>query len=161
MIKLTIELVPSTSWFNNLRSQLANPNDWDKIRKLTYQLANYTCQICGGRGNKHPVECHEIFVYDDVNLVQTFERCVALCPQCHSVKHIGFAITQNRHVGAIQHLMLVNEWSRTQTIRYIEECFVEYHRRSRHHWKVDLSNVVRFYNTPLKDRSTTNDRASG
>ena len=64
--KLTIELVPKTSWFTNLRS-LVSKEQWDKIRNKVYWKAGYKCEICGSKGPKWPVECHEIWHYDLVN----------------------------------------------------------------------------------------------
>ena len=62
---LTVKLVPSTCWFSNVRDHVAK-STWDKLRKTTYQQAHYQCEVCGGRGKRHPVECHEIWHYDDL-----------------------------------------------------------------------------------------------
>ena len=65
-MKLTIELVPQSSWGNNLRSEAnLSKGQWDKLRKESYRKANYKCEICGEKGPKWPVECHEIWHYDD------------------------------------------------------------------------------------------------
>jgi 5-methylcytosine-specific restriction endonuclease McrA len=85
---LTIELVPKTSWCKNLRNELTQ-EDWDVLRKEAYRRAGYECEICGGRGEKWPVECHERWEYDDAANVQSLSGLVALCPKCHRVKHIG------------------------------------------------------------------------
>jgi len=61
---LTVELVPSSSWFSNVRSNVSKKT-WDFLRKSTYKKANHRCEICGGRGDKWPVECHEVWDYDD------------------------------------------------------------------------------------------------
>ena len=87
---LTIELVPSTCWFSNVRDHVSK-SIWDKLRKATYRQSNYRCEICGDRGSKHPVECHEIWHYDDDKYIQTLTGLTALCPDCHRVKHIGLA----------------------------------------------------------------------
>jgi hypothetical protein len=83
--RLSIELVPATSWFDNLRSLLP-PAEWDALRKATSQAAGHRCEICGGRGPKWPVECHERWQYDDATHVQTLTGLIALCPECHRVK---------------------------------------------------------------------------
>ncbi len=67
--KLSVELVPSSSWANNVRS-LVSKKEWDSIRKKSYQDANYRCEICHGVGRKHPVECHEIWEYNDASGVR-------------------------------------------------------------------------------------------
>ena len=66
---LTVELVPKTAWYKNLRSELPE-GKWDQLRKHSYRLAEYKCEICTGKGDKWPVECHEIWDYDDVNHIQ-------------------------------------------------------------------------------------------
>jgi hypothetical protein len=43
---LFIDLIPRTSWFNNVRSSIYN-EDWLRIRKYIYQRVNYKCECCG------------------------------------------------------------------------------------------------------------------
>src|SRR6266487_2075486 len=93
--RLTVELVPETSWYNNVRA-LVDELGWDRIRRQMYRQADYRCEICGGRGPEHPVECHEVWRYDDRTRVQLLVRMIALCPVCHQVKHIGLANGQGR-----------------------------------------------------------------
>ncbi len=93
--RLTIELVPKTSWCHNVRA-LTDELGWDRIRRQVYRQAGYRCEICGGRGPEHPVECHEVWRYDDRTRVQLLVRMIALCPACHQVKHLGLANVQGR-----------------------------------------------------------------
>lgn len=136
--ELTIELVPKTCWYTNVRSQVT-PQVWDFFRKKTYQQANYKCEICGGRGDKHPVECHEVWHYNDNCQQQTLIRLIALCPACHECKHIGFATIQGRGKIAAKHLAKVNQWSDEQALAYIEQSFDIWERRSQFKWKLDIS----------------------
>lgn len=71
---LTIELVPNTCWYSNVRSNVAK-KDWDTLRYHTYKQASHRCEICGGVGQQHPVECHEIWDYDDQQHIQTLTGC--------------------------------------------------------------------------------------
>src|SRR5574337_1863360 len=89
-MKLTIELVPQTSWMNNVRAVLTTKR-WDILRGIVADQAWNVCEICGGVGPKHPVECHEIWEYDEKNRTQKLAGMIALCPDCHMVKHFGFA----------------------------------------------------------------------
>jgi hypothetical protein len=73
MYKLSIELVPQTCWFSNVRDHV-DQKTWDILRKDTYKKANYKCEICGGVGSKHPVECHEIWDY--------YEKAYNFCWRC-------------------------------------------------------------------------------
>jgi len=80
--KLTIELIPSTSFYTNVRSILPT-KDWDRLRKESYIKANFKCQICGdvgtNQGYRHKLECHEIWVYQKDG-VQLLKELVSLCP---------------------------------------------------------------------------------
>ena len=77
---------PDTLHGVNPRNML-NKEEWDKLRKKTYKDANYTCEICGCKGKKHPVEAHERMDYDFDNLTQYFDGMIALCPTCHQIVH--------------------------------------------------------------------------
>ena len=135
--KLTIELVPKTCWYSNVRS-MVSPSDWNSLRKECYQQANYKCEICGGIGPKWPVEAHEIWHYDADNLIQKLERLISLCPSCHQVKHIGYAQVSGKGDEALQHLMSVNEWTETWAMDYVYDQFGIWRDRSIKNWEVDL-----------------------
>ncbi len=136
--RLTIELVPSSCWYTNVRSRVSRA-EWDCIRKAVYRRAGYTCEICGGTGPKHPVECHEVWRYDDDRKVQRLVRMIALCPACHRVKHIGKASVDGRYAEARRHLAQVNGWTQEQAERYVKASFRVWKRRSRHAWTLDVS----------------------
>lgn len=140
---LTIDLVPRTSWYENVRSNVP-ASDWEKLKRETFSRARYLCEVCGGRGDRWPVECHEVFTYDDEQHVQKLVRLVALCPRCHEVKHIGLAGVRGKGARAVAHLAQVNGWSVKDAELYIEACFETWHRRSCHQWKLDLSFLERF-----------------
>lgn len=136
--KLTVELVPSTAWGENLRSILTKEM-WDELRKKAYKKAKYRCEICGGKGPKWPVECHEIWHYDDASHVQTLKGLISLCPDCHSVKHLGFAHLQGRGDHSRAHLAKVNGWSQSEASQYISGVFSQWEERSKSTWELDLS----------------------
>ena len=108
--RLTVELVPISCWFSNLRSELP-PQDWDRLRRRVYRDAGYRCQTCGGRGAQHPVEAHELWTYDDHTHIQRLAGVIALWPACHEVKHIGFAGQRGHGQRAAAHLAHVNGWN--------------------------------------------------
>jgi uncharacterized membrane protein (GlpM family) len=135
--KLSIELVPKTSFFNNVRHAVSAA-EWDKIKKATYKKANYKCEICGGRGFKHPVEAHEIWHYDDEKHIQTLTGLIALCPTCHLSKHIGFAQIKGKEKEVIKQLMKVNQWNVEQTNLYLEAIWEIWYFRSRFQWQLNL-----------------------
>lgn len=142
-LRLEIELVPDTSWFNNVRAVVTRAQ-WDSIRKKVYSAAYNTCEICGGIGSKHPVECHEIWSYNDKKKLQKLEGMIALCPSCHMVKHMGLAQIQNKVEQAIKHFMKVNKLTRAHTNAYIEKAFVTWADRSQYPWTVDISHLSEY-----------------
>ena len=135
---LTIELVPATCWYTNARSHVPAA-EWDILRRAVYRRANNRCEVCGGRGHRHPVECHEVWHYDDVTRVQRLVRLTALCPPCHQVKHIGLANVQGKLPRALNHLAKVNGWSTGEARAYVDEAFERWSRRSAHDWQLDIS----------------------
>ncbi|MBP8252749.1 MAG: hypothetical protein KAX40_10315 [Herpetosiphon sp.] len=135
---LTIELVPATCWYKNLRSMLKR-DEWDRLRRMVYERAHHRCEICGGHGERWAVECHEIWQYDDTHHVQRLAGLIALCPACHEVKHMGLANSKGRGTIAARHLAKVNGWTLAVTNTYIKQQFDVWQNRSQHTWRVDLA----------------------
>ncbi len=142
-MKLTIELVPSTSFYNNVRA-LLTPAQWDIVRKQVYDQAWHVCEICGGKGPKHPVEAHEIWEYDDKKLVQKLSGMIALCPDCHQVKHIGLAQLNGQFDRALAHLMKVNKLTKPKALAYVKEQFRVWSERSKQTYRLDVKILKNF-----------------
>jgi hypothetical protein len=140
--KLTIELVPKTCHFSNVRTCLST-SDWDKIRKISYANANNKCEICGdtgkNQGYNHNVECHEIWQYDEETLTQKLTGLISLCPKCHMVKHIGRSIAIGKVDVCYRQLSKVNKWTQSQIQKHIVESFDKHKLLSKHQWKLDIS----------------------
>ncbi|WP_411178941.1 HNH endonuclease [Klebsiella variicola] len=136
--RLTIELVPRSCWFDNVRSAVSS-TDWKRLRQQTARRAGWKCQVCGGKGPRWPVECHEIWHYDDDRQCQTLTGLIALCPSCHEVKHMGFSELRGKKDEAVAHLALVNGWSLQGAFDYVDEAFDVWQERSRHAWQLDIS----------------------
>lgn len=145
--KLTIELVPRTAWYTNVRSNVSN-SEWDRIRKHCYELANDVCEICGdtskNQGKNYNLECHEIFEYDDKRKIQKLTKLIGLCNHCHTVKHPGLAKKQGRIDIVYKQLMGVNNMNELQATEYIEESFKIWLERSQHEWKLDISYLTEY-----------------
>ena len=142
IIKLSVELVPKSCHFSNVRTTV-KPKDWDKIRFLSYDAAGNKCEICGETGKKqgfnHDLECHEIWEYDDENKIQKLIGLISLCPKCHECKHIGRAIAMGKQTECFAHLSKVNNWTRTQIDEHVTASFETYGERSKYQWKLDIS----------------------
>lgn len=140
---LTIELVPSTSWLNNVRAILTK-SQWDFLKSKVAAAAYNCCEICGGVGPKHPVECHEIWSYDSKNLIQNLDGLIALCPDCHMVKHMGLARIKGQEVKALNHFMKVNKLTRKQAEALIEQAFKVWSERSQKQWKLNIDHLSEY-----------------
>lgn len=147
-MKLSIELVPSTSFYNNVRAILTAAQ-WDMVRKQVYDAAWHLCEICHGKGPRHPVEAHEIWEYDDKKLVQKLAGMIALCPACHQVKHIGLAQVNGQFDHALAHLMKVNKLTKPKSLAYVQEQFRVWNERSKFQYKLDIK-VLSSYGIDLK-----------
>jgi ssDNA-binding Zn-finger/Zn-ribbon topoisomerase 1 len=141
-MKLTIELVPRTAWYSNVRSNVTK-DQWDKIRKQSYEKAGHKCEVCKDKGTnqgfRHNVECHEIWDYNDKTKKQTLTGMVSLCPKCHEVKHIGLAQIKGRFDLAVEQLMKVNDISLQEAHKYIDSSFNIWSERSEHDWELDIT----------------------
>jgi len=134
-MKLTIELVPSTTWYNNVRS-LVSQTEWDTLRHNCYANAGYRCEICGVSGR---LECHEIWEFNNDTKTQRLAGLIALCKNCHRVKHPGLAKMKGESSLVINHLMKINKITESQAIEYIEKSFEIWRERSKIDWHIDFS----------------------
>jgi hypothetical protein len=122
-------------------------------------------RCAAGTGRKHPVECHEVWEYDETAAVQRLTRMIALCPACHEVKHMGLAGIKGRGEIAAAHLAEVNGWTPQVTAVYIDQAFDLWKERSDRTWSLDVSALVAYgldqrviaevSGTSAEDRSST------
>jgi hypothetical protein len=138
---LTIELVPGTSWYSNVRSNVSG-SQWNKIRRKCYALADNKCEICGDVGTNHgtnyKVACHEIWEYNDETHEQTLKGFIALCPNCHSTKHPGLAEARGYMEIVIEQLMKVNKMTRQEADDYLKMSFNVWMERTEYEWTLNL-----------------------
>jgi len=139
-LRLTIELVPETSWYSNLRNRVGR-DLWDKIRYQSYREAGYKCSVCG-RG-KASLYCHEVWEYDDDKHIQKLKGFVALCLACHMIKHIGYAGIQGEagrldYNSLIRHFMRVNGCSYQDFVLARDMAFEVWEERSMYEWSIEL-----------------------
>lgn len=138
--KLAVEMIPSTSWWNNARSRIPR-DEWDFLRKQTYQAANFNCEICGASGmGKKSLEAHEIWEYNLETKIQALIRLIALCYKCHRVVHFGKTQLLGRaaEAAAIRHLQKVNFWTEGEALSHIRQAIVEWKFRSQIQWTLDI-----------------------
>lgn len=138
---LYIDLVPSNTWFENLRSILKK-DEWDTIRKYIYKRANNKCEICGEKGLKHPVEAHERWSFDENAKIQVLMGIQALCPSCHEATHFGLAGIRGRSESAKQHIMRINKWIDEEFEAHYNEAVNKWQNRSKKSWTLDTCFII-------------------
>lgn len=138
--KILIELVPKTCFYTNVRSAVSTES-WDIIRKDAYKRYNWKCSVCGCKGR---MEAHEIWHYNDQNLIQKLHDIVAVCNACHMLYHLGFASIKGKLEESIKRISKINSWDMATTNAFVNIVFEIHSQRSRKQWTVDLSWLNRF-----------------
>ncbi|MCC8368774.1 MAG: DUF5710 domain-containing protein [Rickettsia endosymbiont of Oxypoda opaca] len=149
-------LVPESLWYINLRSLLPQ-KEWDFLRKSIYEESGYRCTICGCKGAKWPVECDEIWLYDDnysskYGMIH-FQGLQSLCPSCHKVCHFGKARVDNEDGMATARIMALNNWSFEKTQEVIEHAFNKWKARSEKEWLFNFDILEQKYGIDIKETS--------
>lgn len=143
-LRLAIELVPATSWYINVRSNIL-ASQWIKLRDHCFEKAGNKCEICKETGkqqnHKHVVECHEEFAFDDTLYTQTLTRLIALCPKCHKVKHPGLAQIKGEMEIVYAQLEKVNGMDYDEINKYLDACFLLWKNRSKHKWTLNIDYI--------------------
>lgn len=140
-------MVPEECWFANLRSVLT-PADWDRVRKAAYARAKWQCRICGAKGR---LEAHEQWRYDEENALQTLEDVLALCRNCHEVKHISRTQLMGKGAEAMEHFMRVNGCSQMDFHAALGEANEAYRRRNQvEGWVTDISWLEKRFDIKLR-----------
>lgn len=144
MKPLTFEVMPSTCKITNLRNYVSQ-DQWQFLQTETFNKAGHHCEICGGVGKIHPVECHEIWHFDDENAIQRLEGLVALCPNCHEAKHYPLMQARGKAFQTRLWLGKINQWTQPKVDDYIKEAFAIATKRGEHYWRTDLNWVKTTY----------------
>lgn len=142
-LKLTIELVPLTSWGQSLKRRMLK-SAWDVIRRKTYAASNHKCGICAAAGE---LNCHEVWEFNDRKHLQKLIGFIALCGLCHHVKHVGLAEILSREnklnfESVVKHFCKVNGCDRKAFEEHRRRVFALFHERSAVKWKVDLGEYA-------------------
>lgn len=149
-LPLMPKLIPMSVFCENLRSELP-AYQWDFVRLHSYQRSGYVCEICGGVGLTHPVECHENWHYDIKTNKQTLISAMCLCPSCHECHHLGFSlsVTNNKVATAkrlIDYLADINKITTNQATALFVDAFKMWAYLSyvTPKWDLDINNVMTF-----------------
>jgi hypothetical protein len=139
---LEIDLIPSTSFYNNARAKLSK-KEWQIIANSVRSTVYNICQICDFAPEKS-LDVHEIWEYDEVNLIQKLVGLIALCKSCHGVKHYGLSQIQGKEKQAYNHFKKINKLTDQQAKQEIVQAFQTWANRSQKQWELDLSYLNNF-----------------
>jgi hypothetical protein len=150
-------LVPQPLWYLNLRS-LLEKSEWDDLRKKVYKKANYRCTICGCQGDKWPVECDEIWSYEDnhseTHSMVHFAGLQALCPGCHQICHFGKTMATGAGETAMARMMFLNNWTHEEAQKTVDHAFKEWEARSSKQWLLNTDILENDYGVAIKESSS-------
>ena len=134
--KLNIQLVPSTSWYSNLRSILPN---WSEISYLVRKPCK--CDICGKIGELNDFDAHEVWKYE--HNMQSLDKIICVCKDCHACIHMGHTLIEGDSKKAKQHYMRVNNISLEECENDIEDAFDVWEVRSRLDWFINEPKLIK------------------
>lgn len=157
---LVIALVPQTSWGRNLRAIMGREAWRPFVRDHVYPTTGSVCRICGGRGEKWPVEADEVWRYDDSRGIQTLHGIVPLCPACHEVRSAGLAVRNGRRKAIIEHLAWVERIRTRDAGDRIEAALRQWASRSRRTWRIDLSLMETRYGMAMTHDAVHTDEVN-
>lgn len=127
------DLAPSV----NLSASLSG-TAWERLAQRTYAQADHRCEVTGGVGSAWPVECQEVWEFDDKAHVLRLIGMTALAPEVHLAKHIVQLQGQPRS-DALQTLQHVNLWREEDAEIYLKGVAEQARQRSQHGWQLDLA----------------------
>jgi hypothetical protein len=149
--RLTVEIIPTSLHGKNPRTEMGRAM-WERQRRKVCEAAGNRCEICGGVGKRHPVEIHERYEYDETSRppCQKVVGLIALCPDCHAVKHLARTRLVARQQGdrsiyenAVHHLAHVNVWDDQGVRDYLAEVQAQFRRREAlGEWTQDFSPLL-------------------
>lgn len=140
---LTIELIPSSSWNNNLRTFLGKEK-WQIIRKKVIETWGEKCAICALVTKK--LDCHEVWKFHTHTHTQSLVDIIPLCKNCHAVKHIGLSELQStkgkRDIEKlVRHYLKVNKCTHADFEKDKKEAYKLFEKRSNVSWKLSINNI--------------------
>ena len=142
---LQLTLIPASCWYRHV-PYLVTDETWQRLQQWSWQQAGYRCEVCQ-QPLQAKVPCHELWKFDDRNLVQYLFGIQALCPDCyqvHQIAHLSIEQTQ----AALEHMAIVNQWSRTKAYDHFRLSIMALEDRSRYRWTLDVSWLDKLASRP-------------
>lgn len=132
--RLSFQLVPYTAWNINLRSMCLN---WKEISRKVREKGK--CKICGKKTDN--LHAHEVWMYDDEHHLQLLSEIIPVCENCHMAIHIGKANVDNETDKALDQYIKVNNLSKAEALRDMDEAFSVWRKRSTFQWILNEEQI--------------------
>jgi len=132
-LRLAIEPIPASSRLASLAKMLP-PAQWDAVRRSAYRQARFRCQVCGREARLH---CHEVWQYAEQTGRQWLAGLLALCPDCHDVKHITTPRDGAAQARLLEHFAAVNRIPRAEAEGHFRAAIHRQRWLDHRHWVVD------------------------
>lgn len=146
-IEVTIDLLPKGAWGNDLSNTLSS-KDWDILRNFCYKKFHNKCAICGKEDSN--LNAHEVWNFDKSSRTQTLVDIIALCPQCHGVKHMRNSERIGYGENAKRHFCTINKSSAMDFANHYAEQQFRFEDLSEiFRWKV-IAELNKFGGTEIK-----------
>ena len=134
-----MDLLPRGAWNNNLSKTLPQ-KDWDSLRQAAYERAEYKCVICGA-GNGQ-LEAHEVWEFNADEKTQKLIDIIAICKNCHLVKHFRHTKMIGGEEYAKKHFMRINQCDEQTFIEHYHEAENRFNELSKiESWTLDTSEL--------------------
>ena len=155
---LPIELIPKSMHQYNVRARITE-EQWKVVCKVVHRnnVGNkWHCQVCHQKGTtqgfNHPVECHEVWEFDDKTRTQKLVNLKTLCPLCHKFTHLGLATKQGYANTVKEHGSRIRRMSISSIEKELKHLYEINNERSKTRWKLDLTylNQSKFHFLGIK-----------
>lgn len=143
-LRLTIELIPETSWGKSLYRVLRS-SQWKRLREEAVTKAGNACSICGASGVR--LFCHETWSYYPDSRVQRVTGIEVICGLCNGVKHIGrtgiLALEGTvEFADVVDHFMAVNRCDLATFKAHVDEAYAKWRESSTIAWTIDWGDYT-------------------
>jgi hypothetical protein len=118
---------------------------WKQIRQDVLSAAKNTCEICGHEPNIYygdPLNCHEVWHYDDRRAVATLIRLRMQCGACDNAVHVGRAMTYGVGDRAFAQLQKVNGIAVAEVEQLGVAALAQWQRRNPKAWRMRIADAL-------------------
>ena len=136
----------------DLRSELP-ADDWSRLSLTVRSNAGFRCEKCDAREAKgKPLHCHEVWLYDDDQYIQSLDCLISVCRECHNVIHFERSRAKGNVEVAFARLKVINGWSNEKAAEHVGQARAQWKVRSQHSWLLDASKLLDYGVDPPPSR---------